>query len=271
MMPSCATGPCPYEARHIATRLGDTHVVVSGPAAAPAVLLLPSLAASAMLWKPNAEALSAAFRIYAVDTIGQTGKSVPTRRIRNRRDMADWLNDLMDGLGIARASIVGSSYGGFLALNQASLAPDRVDRLVLISPAASFVGFGWMFYYAMFVKGPVRRFFRGRNGGNKTLPGGIKLAADSWGKLMAVTMTESALPNLARAIVFDRRALKAVRAPTLLLIGENEVLYKPAETIAIAEGRLPGLRGEVVPNADHLASLSAPADVNARILRFLAS
>jgi pimeloyl-ACP methyl ester carboxylesterase len=186
--------------------------------------------------------------------------------------MADWLNDLMDGLGIARASIVGSSYGGFLALNQAILAPDRVDRVVLISPAASFVGFGWRFYYAMFVKGPIRRILRARRGTSpNTLPGGIKLAPDGWGMLMAVTMSESARPNLAKAIVFGRRALSAVRAPILLLIGENEVLYRPRETIAIAEARLPGLRGDVIPNADHLASLSAPAAVNARVLQFLAS
>lgn len=270
LMEALGAWPVPHDELDIATRLGSTHVIASGAPSAPPLLLLPSLAASALLWTPNAAAWSRAFRVYAVDTIGQTGKSVPTKRVRNRQDMADWLNDLMDGLGVARTSIVGSSYGGFLALNQAILAPDRVDRIALISPAASFVGFGWKFYYAMFVKGPLRRFLRKRRPpASQALPGGTRLAPDGWGKLMAVTMAVSARPNLAKAIVFRKRDLAAVRAPTLLLIGENEVLYKPHETIVLAQKRLPGLQGEVIAGADHLASMSAPDVVNARILRFL--
>lgn len=262
--------PVPYEELDIATRLGSTHVIASGSSSAPPLLLLPSLAASALLWKPNIAALSGAFRVYAIDPIGQTGKSAATRRLRSRQDMAAWLDDLMDGLGVSRASIVGSSYGGFLALNQAILAPDRVDRVALISPAASFVGFGWKFYYAMFVKGPVRRFLRKRRPpAAQTLPGGTKLAPEGWGKLMAVTMAVSARPNLAKAVAFSRKELRTVRAPTLLLIGEKEVLYKPRETIELAQKRLPGLQGAVVPGADHLASMSAPAVVNDHLLRFL--
>ena len=46
-----------------------------------------------------------------------------------------------DALGIARASLVGNSYGAFLALNQASLAPERVDRVVMINPAGVFASF----------------------------------------------------------------------------------------------------------------------------------
>jgi len=140
----------------------------------------------------------------------------------------------------------------------------------LISPAATFVGFGLKFYYAMFVKGPLRRLFRKRRpSGIQKLPGGTKLAPDGWGKLMAVTMSVSARPSLAKAIVFSTRELKAVRAPTLLLIGEKEVLYKPRETIDLAQKRLPGLLGAVIPGADHLASMSAPAKVNEHLLQFL--
>lgn len=262
--------PVPHQALMIDTRLGPTHVVASGPMGAPLLLLLPSLAASAMLWKPNVAGLSRDFRVYAVDTIGQAGKSVAVRRIQGRKDMAGWLNDLMDRLGIARAAMVGSSYGAFLALNQAVLAPERVERLVLIGPAACFVGFGWKFYYGMLIKGPLRRWLGPRRM-VKALPGGMALGDDSWGRLMAAAMTQSARPDVPRAIVFGRKALAAVRAPVLLLIGEKEVLYRPQPTIAVAEQRLPGLRGAVIAGAGHLASLAAPEAVNAQMLAFLRS
>jgi pimeloyl-ACP methyl ester carboxylesterase len=161
------------------------------------VLLLPSMAATATLWQPNVAALSRHFRTYAVDVIGQVGKSIPTCRIRSRHDFADWLADVMDGLGLRRACLVGSSYGAFLAMNQALLMPERVERLVLIGPAATFVGFSWRFYYAMLVKGPILRLLRKRRRQLPTkLPDGVPLSANGWGRLMAVTMNESARPNL---------------------------------------------------------------------------
>src|SRR5690349_9867784 len=71
--------PVPFEELDLPTRFGTTHVVASGPRDAPPLVLLPSLAASATLWRPNVAALGARYRVYAVDVIGQTGKSVQTR------------------------------------------------------------------------------------------------------------------------------------------------------------------------------------------------
>ncbi len=134
-----AKWPVAYQEITVPTRLGVTHVIASGPADAPPLVLLHAAMATATVWRPNVEALSEHFRVYAVDTVGQGGRTVASRRIESRRDYADWLNDLFDGLGIARASIVGNSYGGFIAFNQAAMAPERIERMVLISPAGGFV------------------------------------------------------------------------------------------------------------------------------------
>jgi len=102
-----ADWPVPHEALDVPTRLGPTHVVASGPTDAPALVLLPSFAGSAVVWRLNVAGLSQSYRTYAVDVIGQPGKSLARRRIRNRREFAGWLIDLLDGLGVQRASIVG--------------------------------------------------------------------------------------------------------------------------------------------------------------------
>jgi pimeloyl-ACP methyl ester carboxylesterase len=262
--------PVEYQSLHVPTSVGTTHVIASGPPNAPALMLLPSMAATATLWQPNVAALSKHFRTYAVDVIGQVGKSVPTRRIRSRHDFADWLADVMDGLGVRHAAIVGSSYGAFLAMNQALLMPERVERLVLIGPAATFVGFSWKFYYSMLIKGPILRAFRKRRRQLATrLPDGMPLTANGWGRLMAVTMAESARPNLISPKVFGKAELRSVRAPTLLLIGEKETLYPAHATLKRAQERMPGLSGAVIPNAPHLAGMAQPELVNERIIRFL--
>lgn len=261
--------PVAYEELDLPTRFGTTHVIASGPTDAPALLLLPSMAGSATLWRPNVAALSEHYRTYAVDVIGQVGKSVQTRRLTSRQDFADWIVDLLDALGIDRASIVGSSYGGFLALNQASLTPGRVDRVVLVNPAGTFAGgLVWAFLRAR-----VARMFSGKKERDITdlLGKGAVLHPDdeAWGALMKVTMSESARPNLVAPIVFGNAELQRIRAQVLLLIGENEVIYDARKTLRRALERMPGLRGDIIPNAHHLAALARPGDVNRRILEFL--
>jgi pimeloyl-ACP methyl ester carboxylesterase len=97
----------------------------------------------------------------------------------------------------------------------------------------------------------------------------MPLATNGWGRLMAVTMSESARPNLISPRVFSKAELRSVRAPTLLLIGENERLYDAHTALKTAQERMPGLTGAVIPNAPHLAALAQPEDVNERIVRFL--
>jgi pimeloyl-ACP methyl ester carboxylesterase len=270
-----AEWPVAFEELDVPTQLGPTHVIASGPADASPLLLLPSFAGTALVWRPNAEGLSSQFRIYAVDVIGQPGKSVARRTLRNR-DFAPWLAEVMDGLGLARASIVGCSFGAFLALNQALATPDRVERVVLISPAGTFASQYWKLTYAMRLRAPFLRLMR-RLGGARRAPsladlGPRRLPRDvKWAALIGVTMAERAKVSVTNPTVFSRAQLRRVRAPTLLLIGDKETLYEPLAMLRLAQARMPGFEGAIVPDADHIAAMAQPDDVNARIASFVQS
>ena len=264
--------PVPYEERDIPTRFGSTHVIASGPPDAPPVVLLHSLSASATVWRANVKPLSERHRVYAVDVIGQPGKSIPSRMLRDRDDYAAWLGDVLDGLGVMRATLIGSSFGAFLSMNQAIKAPQRVEKLVLIGPAGTFAGLPLRFYYTMLVRGPLLRLLRGRKPEvPAALPAGIMLnpGDEAWGALMRIVMMDSARPITIMASVFSRAEMRGVRAPALLLVGEKEVLYDAHALVKRAMVRMPGLRAAVVKGAHHIAAQSKPDDVNARILQFL--
>lgn len=269
-----ADWPVAYEALEVPTRLGTTHVIASGPADAPPLLLLPSFAGGAVVWRLNVEALSQRFRTYAVDVIGQPGKSAPVRRLRGPRDYARWLAELMDGLKIARASIVGCSFGGFLALNQAVATPERVDRVVLISPVASFASQRGRLFWAMRVRAPLLRLAR-RLTGRQRKPSLADLSPRArprdakWAALIGATMAERPKVSVIDPPVFSTARLRRVRAPTLLLIGEQETLYAAEPMLRLAKARMPQLETALVPAADHIAAMAQPEDVNARILKFL--
>jgi pimeloyl-ACP methyl ester carboxylesterase len=264
--------PVPYEELDLPTRFGATHVVASGPKDAPPLLLLPSLAAGAPVWRPNVAALGAHYRVYAVDVIGQPGKSVQTQKMRNQADLTAWLSDVLDALGLRSTSLVGCSYGGFIAMNQAMLAPERVERVVLIGPAGVFVGLQWTLIVRALFRGVLRRLFapkRRRDIADLLGPHARFAPEDArWRELMAIMMAESAMPNTLWVRAFTDAELAAVRAPTLLLIGEHEQLYAPA-TLELAKRRLPALTGAVIAGAHHIAALAQPEDVNRRMLEFL--
>jgi pimeloyl-ACP methyl ester carboxylesterase len=271
-----AKWPVAYEEIIVPTRLGATHVIACGAEDAPPLVLLHAAMATATVWRPNVEALSPRFRVYAVDIVGQGGRTIASRKIKSRRDYADWLDDLFDGLGIARASVVGNSYGGFIALNQAVLAPERIDRVVLISPAGGFVSvmpvFRSMIYQAL--KGTVLRVL-GKGGPRPDLlaviagKAGFNDEDEDWLALGRQLMDGSQRINIAMPAVLSDAELGAIRAPTLLLIAEHEILYEPHSTLRTAMTRMPGLEGGIVPGAHHLAAMSQPAAVNARIVDFL--
>ena len=265
--------PVPCEERDLVTGLGPTHVIASGPRDAPPLVLLPSFAGSATVWRLNIAGLSLHYRTYAVDVIGQPGKSRTPRRIRNRREYAQWLADLLDALSIRRTSIVGCSFGGFLALNQASLTPERVERVVLISPVGAFASQFWKLSYSARIKRPLVKLTRRLMGG-KQKPSladfGLRPPRDAkWSALMAATMSAFSKVSVTSASAFSRSELRAIRAPTLLLIGDAEQIYEPHAMLKLARERMPGLEGAIIPNADHIAAMAQPDDVNDRILRFL--
>ena len=86
------------------------------------------------MWSANIADFSKEYRVYAIDVMGQPGKSLPDEPIRDSADYVTWLTATMDALHLDRVSLVGMSFGGWLALTYAVAAPQRVQKLVLLSP-----------------------------------------------------------------------------------------------------------------------------------------
>lgn len=110
------------------------HVRDSGPKTAPAVIFLHGFGASLHTWEPWANTLAKDLRVIRIDLPG-SGLSLPdpTGDYTDKRSL-QIINALMDKLGLARASLVGNSIGGRIAWTFAGSYPNRVDKLVLVSP-----------------------------------------------------------------------------------------------------------------------------------------
>lgn len=131
--------PVPKTELYVPTRQGSTFVVACGPETAPPVVLLHGSLANSSAWVPDVALWSTKFRLLAIDMIGEAGFSARVRPDLAGDAHALWLDDVFEGLGLgsgrARVAIVGTSLGGWLALDYASRRPTAVRALALICPA----------------------------------------------------------------------------------------------------------------------------------------
>src|SRR3954454_11115232 len=100
----------------------------------PPLLLLHGLTANLFDWQGWAERLRDRHRVIRLDLPGH-GLTGPDPRQRYAwPETAAFALAFLDRLGVRRASVAGSSYGGAVAWHLAAQAPERVDRLVLLAP-----------------------------------------------------------------------------------------------------------------------------------------
>ncbi len=114
-----------------------THYVLEGPEDAPVLLFASSLGTTHAMWDPQAEALKDEFRVLRYDHRGH-GESPAPPAPYTIDDLAGDALALLDRLGVERATFVGLSIGGAVAITAALQAPQRFERLVLASTAAHF-------------------------------------------------------------------------------------------------------------------------------------
>ena len=270
--------PVPYEEIDIPTRFGMTHVVTSGPNDAPPLVLLHGQCGTLTMWAPNIADFSKDHRVYAIDVMGQPSKSIPNpdEPIQDAAGLVAWLSETLDGLNLDRVFLAGVSYGGWLALDIALTVPDRVRKLVLLSPAGGFLPPGTQFSLRgmlMFLV-PTRLTvnllmgwlgFKNASGDKVT-----RLALDP---IYLGVKHFRMLPETARIApdVFSDDELRALPVPVLLLYGDREVMVDPAKALARARALLPDFEGDLVPHSSHDMCASRYQIVDARVLSLLNS
>jgi pimeloyl-ACP methyl ester carboxylesterase len=262
-----ARWPVPYEERYLPTRFGTTHLIVSGPADAEPIIFLHGQDSCAISWIDNIPAFSKEFRAYAIDTLGDIGKSRPVRQLDSREDYAGWLLEILDGLGIEKAGLIGLSYGGFLATNFALAHPARVSRVALLAPGIpnfgpptlqwANYGLPMMFLPSQFT---VSRFLNGASTKGYS-------HEDPVHQQMIIGLMNMRKLSFMRPVFTDGE-LKGMTVPVLLLLGDHEIMYEPRKALDLAAGLIPGLQAELIPDAGHILNSDQPKLVNARILEF---
>jgi pimeloyl-ACP methyl ester carboxylesterase len=118
-------------------QVGDQLVHVEQTGTGEPVVLLHGFGASAYSWRKVMPGLARGHRVVAIDLNGFGYTQRPKERARYTREaQAKLVLDTLDALGIARAHVIGHSYGGGLTLYLAQQHPERFRTMVLVDSSA---------------------------------------------------------------------------------------------------------------------------------------
>src|SRR3954465_1467800 len=127
--------PVLVDAHDLETRAGRGRVYRAGPTEGDPVVLLSGAGGNALAWYRYIEPLARTRPVIAVDPLGEAGRSVQTQPITTGAHVGGWLTDVLTALDAQHAHLVGSSFGGWTALEQQLGAGGRVGALTLVDPA----------------------------------------------------------------------------------------------------------------------------------------
>lgn len=128
-------GYFPFHQLHVDTSYGKTFVLEAGDPMKQPVILLHGSCSNSAAWLGDIPILAEGYHVFSVDIPGEPGNSAENRLDFHSGEYPSWLGEVLDGLGIDRASIVGNSMGGWLALHFAANYPDRIQALALLAPS----------------------------------------------------------------------------------------------------------------------------------------
>ncbi len=242
----------------------------------PAVLLLHAFPLGLSMWDRQTEALAATHRVVRFDARGFGGSAVDETTPLTMERIADDGAFLLDQLWIDEAVVHGCSMGGYAAFAFARRHPGRLAGLVLQDTRAG-------------ADTPEGRANRATLAA-KVLAEGSTVAVEAFLPKLVGETSHRERPALVAAVkerilsasprgianalhglaarADSRAVLSKIDVPTLVLVGEEDVLTPPDESRAMAAA-IPGARLEVIPRAGHLANLESPDAVNAALRAFL--
>lgn len=247
------------------------HHQVTGPESAPVVVLSNSLGSTMSMWDAQVEALAEHFRVVRYDTRGHGGSPVPDGPY-DIDDLADDVVELLDGLGVQKAHVVGLSLGGMTAMRLAAREPERVDRLVVLCTGAKLdPSSAWHDRAAtvrahgsqVVAEAVVQRWFTA-----PFLEANPSIKAQSE-RIVSATPAEGYASCCEVIATMDLRGdLASIGAPTLAIAGADDPATPPPYLRTIADGVQDG-RFLLVPASAHLANAEQPETITPAILAHL--
>jgi pimeloyl-ACP methyl ester carboxylesterase len=222
-------------------------------------------------WLPVHTRIAESFQVIRPDLPG-FNRSAANPEISSVHDMSFALLDLFDTLGLDRVGVIGSSLGGWIAADLATIEPTRIQRLVLVDAAGLRPSGGFpVDMFTLSSEQILRKTYHDPEAVERALAAAAARDADEE-QFALLLRNRAATAKLGWNPYFHDVKLPGrlhrITAETLVVWGAHDRLMPPELAQAYAE-RIPRSRIAVIDDAGHLPHLERPEAFLAEVLPFL--
>jgi len=261
------------------------HYQEEGHASLPLLVLLHGFGDSYTTWDGWVHELGSQFRIIRLDFPGHGLTRSPADYVLRGDDLAEFVDMFAAKLDLPQFAVAGNSMGGSVAWQLALRHPDRINALILIDaavlpnqrPPARFS------FALRLLKYPLGRALF-RNIDNRSLVEEdlerdvydksviTPLLIEQWAELQRAPGHRAILMSIEPATLNNASpaVLQYLRAPTLVINGESDVLVDPASARTLAAA-IPAAKLILYPHVGHLPQIEIPQRSAADVAAFLQS
>lgn len=241
--------PPPDAVHDVETRHGSTRVYRFGAEEATPLVLLPGALATAPSWASMIPPLAEQHAVYAVDILGEGGRSTQREPMTSVADRAVCLDDALGALGLDRVHVVGASGGGWQGFNLAIHAPGRVASLTLLDATMVTVGMARAVLWRGALAGALghrgwRWVLRWMSGSDPTVIDRPELQ-----------LPYAALRYLRLRVPFQRLSseaeIRSITVPVVAIFGGRSRVHDSAAAAARMRELVPHSEVEILPDAGH--------------------
>jgi len=251
--------PGEVTSEQVQSSFGTTWVNMCGPVDAPPVILVPGQRATSTVWFNNVGELSRRHRVFAIDIIGDAGRSVAAADtpVRSRDDLLAWFSGIIDHFTLDAPAVVAHSYGAMIALAYALAHPERVSKLVLLDPNSTFTGMRvpYLLHAVPLLVRPTgkreRNFIAWETAGQPL--------DEDW--LDLITRGVADFPK-GKTVIPKRpkaTALSALTAQTTVILAEHSKVHDSHRTAEKIHTTMPAATTTILPGATHHTLPMSPA------------
>lgn len=259
----------PYTEEDIKTSFGTAHIIMAGPKNGKELVLLHGMDASSTMWYPNIKTLAKNHRVFAIDYLMEPGKSTLTSKPLSSEEIILWYNEIFNYYKLKNFDIVAASRGGWIATLLSTQKANKIDKVVLLSPAQTF---GYIdkprkSSAALFLKlFPSKRKFEKTLKAFSFYPQNI----DRTFKKQFYLANKLSKSNMSMLQMkpFSDEELSAINNPFLVIIGDHDVINSD-ESLTRAKEFLSHCKTQKIKDAGHFLTIDQPKIINDAILSFL--
>ncbi len=234
-----------YETQFVPTPFGETHIVCTGDPTNPPLLLLHGSNGCAPIALQTYPNLSNKYCVYAIDVLAQPNKSIGIRPSMRDNIYGEWVNAIINELGLEEVTLAGFSFGGLVILKTLLHDESRIKEAFLSAPVYIVNGNPFKALWNIFL--PMRRYMKTKQQAY------VEQVID----VLFTERDDFALPFLSLVFlhfemdfsplpVISKKEAQRIQTPITLFAAQNDILFPGKKMIKRARKLFPALREAIL-------------------------